>query len=172
MSKGAGMEKSSEADLLVNKPIENKLSVFPSLGSEDGLGPARSARINSAGLTGRTTIALAAALLQAGCLTFIFLNALRVWMGLAAITAAGGGSFIHSGPMRYVLAGISLGAAVFTVGTVFNAAYLRRRQSAQWRRRPLTRRQKIANWFSVAASLASILLVWTELVMHHRLHPH
>ncbi len=116
------------------------------------------------------TLAVGAGVLQSGCILFIFLNSFRVWMGLTAVTAASA-SFVHSAPVRYGLAAISLLGAALTLGSVINAHYLRNLPSARWRRRPLAAKEILANLISVSASGLAILMVWSEVVMHHRFHP-
>src|SRR5258708_39703657 len=80
---GQDKDKSSESDFVSNNRTSGGTSVVPRTSS---------------------VVTIVSAFLQAGCLTFIALNGLRVWLGFSAVAAASGGSFIHSDPVRYGLA--------------------------------------------------------------------
>ena len=111
-----------------------------------------------------------AAVVQGGCLVFMLANSLKAVLGLGSLAAAGGSSLIHSPPVQIPLMVFAAISASITLYVIWNGWRLRRRPEAQWRRRPLSVREKRMIALSAALSVAAWVLIAAEIVIHRILH--
>ena len=112
-----------------------------------------------------------AAVVQGACVFLMLGNSLKVFLGIGSATAAGSSSFLHSDPVRIPLMILAAVFATITLYVIWNGWRLRKRPEAQWRRRPLTRRERWSIGVGLGASVLSWLLVLGELYAHRVLHP-
>jgi len=128
---------------------------------------------NSKSMTGlRLSVAsLTTSLIQGICLFAVGINWAKVVLGITSVSASGGSSFIHSDPVRYALRYVSVFLATSTLWVIWNGWRLRNRNSARWRKVPLSNSEK----WNIAAGLFSSILSWilivAEVFAHQRMHP-
>ena len=116
---------------------------------------------------------VAMALLQSLCTAVLTVNSVRLGIGLAALTAgsiAGPLVPFHRDAIRIPM------LVIATVGAVINLAVLawvwrqRARPEAQWRRRELTKKQRVSERLQVAMAILTLVLVglevWTHAILH------
>ena len=115
--------------------------------------------------------ALAGAAIQGLCVFAVAANSVKVALGVTSVAAGGGSSLIHSDPIRLTLRYVSAALASATFYVIWTGWRLRNRTASQWRRVPLTRRQKWAIAFGLFSALASWFLIIAEVFAHQRMHP-
>lgn len=115
--------------------------------------------------------ALTGAAIQGLCVFAVAANSVKVALGVTSVAAGGGSSLIHSDPIRLTLRYVSAALASATFYVIWNGWRLRNRTASQWRRVPLTRRQKWAIAFGLFSALASWFLIIAEVFAHQRMHP-
>jgi hypothetical protein len=114
------------------------------------------------------------AVLQSVCTFALAASGLRVFIGVGAmlfslVTSAPVQSF-HSDIIRLPMLVFSVLGACVNLGLLWQVRRLRRRPAAQWRVRPLTRKQKRLEALQLWLSIATLLLVLAEEISHHRIH--
>src|SRR5262249_50061957 len=112
--------------------------------------------LGSSRLAGAT---VGVSVLQGLCVWFMAIGTLKLAFGLGVLGLAGTASFIHSDPVRIPLMLLATLGATATLFVIWNQQRLRNLPSAQWRKRPLTTREKRRMGIAVAASLFSYFLV-------------
>jgi hypothetical protein len=115
--------------------------------------------------------ALTSAAVQGICAFLIAMNSIKLALGITSAATAGGGSFIHSDSVRLILRYVSAVLATATLYVIWNGWRLRNRREAQWRRIPLTRREKWMIAFGLFSAAASWFLIIAEVYAHQRIHP-
>ena len=115
--------------------------------------------------------ALTSATIQGICAFLIAMNSIKLALGITSAATAGGGSFIHSDPVRLILRYVSAVLATATLYVIWNGWRLRHRREAQWRRLPLSRREKWMIAFGLFSAAASWFLIIAEVFAHQRVHP-
>jgi hypothetical protein len=115
--------------------------------------------------------ALTSAVIQGICAFLVAMNTIKIALGFTSVAAAGGSSFIHSDPVRLALRYVSAALATVTVYVIWNGWRLRNRRESQWRRVPLTKREKWTIAFSLLSAAASWFLIIAEVYAHKRIHP-
>lgn len=115
--------------------------------------------------------ALASAAIQGICAFVVAMNAAKLALGFTSVAAAGGSSIIHSDPVRLALRYVSAALATGTLYAIWNGWRLRTRRESQWRRVPLTRREKWTIAFGLLSAAASWFLIIAEVYAHKRIHP-
>ena len=115
--------------------------------------------------------ALTSAAIQGICAFVIAMNSVKLALGITSAVTAGGYSLIHSDPVRLALRYVSATLATATLYVVWNGWRLRRRRESQWRKTPLTRRQKWMIAFGLLSAVASWFLIIAEVYAHQRIHP-
>ncbi len=113
---------------------------------------------------------LTLAAVEAVCLFFVTANGLVLLLGGASISLAQGAVLFHATAIRLPLLSLATLGAVLNLWLLFNAWRLRRAPSAQWRRRPLDQKERRRIVIVGALSIITLLVVATELFLHHRLH--
>ncbi len=113
--------------------------------------------------------AVVLALLQSLCTAILTINGIRVGIGVAALAASSIAAPLlsfHRDAIRIPM------LSVATVGAVLNLAvlawiwHLRSRTESQWRRQPLTKKQRWSERIQVLLSLATLALVVLEIFTH------
>lgn len=113
------------------------------------------------------------ALLQSLCTAVFTVNSIRVGIGLAALAA---GSIaaplvsLHRDSIRIPMLVIAVAGAVINLLVL---AWVRRRRSrpeAEWRRRELSRKQRLSERLQVAMAILTLVLVGLEIWTHAILH--
>lgn len=118
-------------------------------------------------------VSLGAALVQGLCVIAILVNSVKVGLGIGSVAAAAGAApFFHSDPVRLPLMVLAALGATFTLYVLWNGWRLRNRPEAQWRRRPLTNRQRWSIGIALSTSLLSWFLIIVELLTHRMFHPY
>jgi len=115
--------------------------------------------------------ALTSAAIQGICAFVIAMNSVKLALGITSAVAAGGSSLVHSDPVRLALRYVSATLATATLYIIWNGWRLRNRRESQWRRVPLTRRDKWMIAFGLLSAAASWFLIIAEVYAHRRIHP-
>lgn len=119
-------------------------------------------------------VSLAMAILQSLCTAVFVVSGLRLAIGLTALAAVSG---IYAPARGFHQDAIRIPMLIFaTVGSVVNLAvlawiwHLRARPSAQWRKQPISPKQKRSERLQVALAVMTLLLVALETWTHTRIH--
>ena len=113
--------------------------------------------------------ALALAAMESVCLAVIAVAHTGVALGFFSVLAASGEHYWHSNRFRIpILVAASL-VAVANLYTVRRKWTLRNAPSAAWRKRPVSRRERLRIGFVLASSIITLLLVFGEVWAHRRL---
>jgi hypothetical protein len=115
--------------------------------------------------------ALTSATVQGICAFLIAMNSIKLTLGITSAATAGGSSLIHSDPVRLILRYVSAVFATATLYVIWNGWRLRNRREAQWRRVPLSKREKWMIAFGLFSATASWFLIVAEVYAHQRIHP-
>ena len=107
------------------------------------------------------------AVLQGVCAFMVMSSSLKVAIGLGSFAAATASSRFHSAPVRIPLMIAAAIGATLTLYVLWNGWRLRRRPSAQWRRRPLTAGQRSRIALALGSAVFSWALVIAELLIHY-----
>jgi hypothetical protein len=113
------------------------------------------------------------ALLQSLCTAVLTVNSIRVGIGLAALAA---GSIaaplvpLHRDSIRIPMLIIAVAGAVVNLAVLWWVRRLRNRPEAQWRRRELSKKQRLSERLQVAMAILTLVLVvaevWTHAILH------
>lgn len=110
------------------------------------------------------------ALLQSVCTAVIALNGVRLAIGIGALalTSGLGAAMVrfHTDWLRIPMLSLALVGSVANVAVLIHARWLRNRPAAQWRRRPLTTRQRRMEQLQWALSVATLILITVEESLH------
>lgn len=113
-------------------------------------------------------------LLQSACTAVMAISGLRLVIGLGALAAASGvhhaAHGFHSDAIRIPMMIVAVGGSVINLYVVWRIRSLRARPSAQWRTTPVTPRKNFAEWFQVALSVLTLVLVLAEWLTHRIVH--
>lgn len=128
---------------------------------------------NSKSLTAVSFASMTVALLQSLCTAVLTINGIRVGIGLAALAA---GSIwapvraFHRDAIRIPMLTVAVLGAVINLAVLFWIWRLRARPEAQWRRREISKRQRLSERLQVAMAVLTLALVglesWTHVVLH------
>lgn len=110
-------------------------------------------------------------LFETGCAIFVFANRISILTSGAATGLVLRASWIHSEPMRLPLLALATIGSVFNLFVLRNARRLRRRPEAQWRIKPLRFRDKVRNVVVFSASVLTLFMVVSELILHPGVYP-
>ena len=114
------------------------------------------------------------ALLQSLCTAILTINGIRVAIGVAALTAGGIAAPLlsfHRDAIRIPMLSIALVGAVVNLAVLGWTRRLRARPESQWRRKEISKKQRISEALQVAMAAATLLLValeiWTHPLVNH-----
>ena len=110
-------------------------------------------------------------LFETGCAIFVFANRISILTTGAATGLALHASWLHSEPVRLPLLALAAVGSVFNLLVLRNARRLRRKPEAQWRIKPLRFRDKLRNSIVFAASVLTLFMVISELMLHPSVYP-
>ena len=110
-------------------------------------------------------------LFETGCAIFVFANRISILTTGAATGLVLGASWLHSEPVRLPLLALATIGSVFNLFVLRNARRLRRKPEAQWRIKPLRFRDKLRNGIVFSASVLTLFMVLSELVLHPSVYP-
>ncbi len=114
------------------------------------------------------------AVLQSICGAVVALDGLRLAIGLGSLAlGAGAGAALvtfHVDAIRVPMLAAALLGAIFNLAILWHVRNLRRRPSAQWRQRPLSRGQIRMSRLQVLLSLTTLLLILIEEYLHFGFH--
>jgi hypothetical protein len=115
----------------------------------------------------------ALALLQNICAALLAINGIRLAIGLGSLAVASGVwptilSF-HADAVRIPMMAAALIGAVINLFALWQIRRLRNRPSAQWRRVPISSGQKRSERLQLVLSLATLVLLSVEYLLHHHL---
>lgn len=118
--------------------------------------------------------AVAMALLQSLCTAILTANSIRVGIGLAALAAGSIAAPLlsfHRDAIRIPMLSLALLGAVVNLLVLAWVWRLRARPESQWRRREISRKQRISEALQVAMAIATLALVgleiWTHPIVNH-----
>lgn len=114
------------------------------------------------------------ALLQSLCTAILTVNSIRVGIGLAALAAGSIAAPLlsfHRDAIRIPMLSLALLGAVVNLLVLAWVWRLRARPESQWRRREISRKQRISEALQVAMAIATLALVgleiWTHPIVNH-----
>ena len=110
-------------------------------------------------------------LFETGCAIFVFANRISILITGAATGLVLQASWLHSEPVRLPLLALATIGSVFNLFVLINARRLRRKPEAQWRIKPLRFRDKLRNGIVFSASVLTLFMVISELVLHPGTYP-
>jgi len=131
--------------------------------------PPPSIAAHAAGVAG-----FAFTILQSLCTAVLAVSGIRVAIGLTALAAASGiyapAKGFHQDAIRIpMLAAGALGAIV-NLAVLFRVWALRRRASASWRRRTLSRKERRSERLQLVLAILTLVLVGLEVWTHNLVH--
>lgn len=116
------------------------------------------------------------AVLQSVCSAFVALSGVRLLIGIGAFAAATGALRIadrmHVPAIRIPMMLLALLGSVWNLAALWRVKTLRRRAASAWRQRPLTRQKQRSEFFQLAISVATLLLLAAESAAHYKLFHH
>lgn len=112
-------------------------------------------------------VSLLIVIFETGCAIIVFANRIALLISGASLGLAAHHSWMHSQPVRLPLLAIATAGSVLNLFVLWNARRLRRRPQARWRLRPLRSRDKLRNALVFSASVVTLFMVISELVLHH-----
>lgn len=117
---------------------------------------------------------LAMALLQSLCTAVLTISGIRVAIGLTALAAASGiyapAKGFHQDAIRIPMLMVATAGAFINLAVLAWIRHLRSRPSAQWRRRPLSPKQKRSERLQIVLAVVTLILVGLETWTHSLVH--
>src|SRR5713226_7054415 len=114
------------------------------------------------------------AVLQSACTAVMVISGVRVVIGLTALTAAAGlhtpAHGFHADIIRVPMMAIALIGSVLNLYVIWKLRRLRKRQSAQWRQKPLSSKKKRSERLQIVLSLLTLVLLAAEWITHPLVH--
>jgi hypothetical protein len=110
-------------------------------------------------------------LFETGCAIFVFANRISILTTGAATGLVLQASWLHSERVRLPLLALATIGSVFNLFVLRNARRLSRKPEAQWRIKPLRFRDKLRNGIVFSASVLTLFMVISELVLHPSIYP-
>jgi len=114
--------------------------------------------------------------LQSVCSAFVALSGVRLLIGIGAFAAATGALRIadrmHVPAIRVPMMFLALLGSVWNLAALWRVKTLRRRAASAWRRRPLTTQKRRSEFFQLAISVLTLLLLAVEVAAHYKLFHH
>jgi hypothetical protein len=114
------------------------------------------------------------AVLQSICAAVLALNGVRFAIGLGSILTAGGivpaMLKFHTDAIRIPMMIVALVGSIINLLALWQIKRLRNRPAAQWRRVPLSLKQRRAERLQFVLSIATLVLLGIEFFLHRTLH--
>jgi hypothetical protein len=116
------------------------------------------------------------ALLQSVCTFFAAANGLRLAVGLGSLVlSASAGAMVdrfHADTLRIPMIGLAVAGSLLNLAILAQVRRLRRRSASQWRQHPLSPRKLHMERVQIVLSLATLVLVAVEEVLHRHYSGH
>ncbi len=109
------------------------------------------------------------ALLQSLCTAILTINGIRVGIGVAALAASSIAAPLlsfHRDAIRIPMLSIAVVGAVLNLAVLAWIWHLRARPESQWRKQPVTKKQRWSERLQVAMAIATLLLAGLEIYTH------
>lgn len=110
------------------------------------------------------------AVLQSVCSVFIALGSVRLLIGIGAFAAASGAlklaERMHIDAIRIPMMLLALAGSLLNLIVLWQVWRLRRRSASAWRQQPVSKQKKVSEWFQLALSVVTLLLLAGEFVAH------
>lgn len=120
------------------------------------------------------SVSLLVAMAQSLCTAVLTISGIRVAIGLSALAAASGiyapAKGFHQDAIRIPMLILATVGAVVNLAVVLWIWHLRARPSAQWRRRPLSVKERRSEKLQVALAVLTLVLVGLETWTHPQVH--
>ena len=113
-----------------------------------------------------SALALIGGLVQGVCAILVATSSVKLFLGVASVAAAMQTSRFHADIIRVPVMLVSAVLAGISLFTVWNGWRLRNLPSARWRKRPLSTPRKLGIAFTIVTSVAALVLVIAEGVVH------
>jgi hypothetical protein len=114
------------------------------------------------------------AILQSACTAVIAISGVRVAIGLGALAAAAGihapAKGFHQDAIRIPMMLFALFGSLVNLFVVWKIRSLRRKPAAQWRQKPVTAKQLNSERLQIALSMATLVLLSAEWILHPMIH--
>jgi hypothetical protein len=110
-------------------------------------------------------------LFQTGCAILVFANRIALLTSGVATGLTVHASALHSEPVRLPLLALATFGSGLNLFALWNARRLRRKPEAQWRMRPLRFGDKLRNTVVIVASVVTLFMVISELLLHPSVYP-
>lgn len=121
------------------------------------------------GLAAVSGTAMVMALLQSLCTAILTINGIRVGIGVAALAASSIATPVlsfHRDAIRIPMLSIAVAGAVVNLAVLAWVWYLRARPESQWRKQPVTKKQRWSERLQVAMAVVTLLLAGLEIYTH------
>jgi hypothetical protein len=121
------------------------------------------------GLAAVSGTAMVMALLQSLCTAILTINGIRVGIGVAALAASSIAAPLlsfHRDAIRIPMLSIAVIGAIVNLAVLAWIWHLRARPESQWRKQPITKKQRWSERLQVAMALATLLLAGLEVYTH------
>jgi hypothetical protein len=116
------------------------------------------------------------ALLQSICTFFAAANGLRFVVGLSSLVlSASAGAMLdrfHADALRVPMVGLAVAGSLLNLAILAQIRRLRRRGASQWRQHPLSPRKLRAERLQIVLSIATLVLVAVEEILHRHYSGH
>ena len=109
------------------------------------------------------------ALLQSLCTAILTINGIRVGIGVAALAASSIAAPLlsfHRDAVRIPMLSIALIGAMVNLAVLAWVWHLRARPESQWRKQPITKKQRWSERLQVVMAIATLILVGLEIYTH------
>lgn len=130
-------------------------------------------QVSPKGMRVLTGTSLVVALLQSLCTAVLTVSAIRVAIGLTALAASGIAAPLlafHRDALRIPMLALATAGAVVNLLVLAWIWRLRARPSAQWRKREISRKERVSERLQVALSILTLVLValesWSHVIVH------
>ncbi len=121
------------------------------------------------GLTAVSGTAMVMALLQSLCTAILTINGIRVGIGVAALAASSIATPLlsfHRDAIRIPMLSIAVIGSVVNLAVLGWVWHLRARPESQWRKKPVTKKQRWSERLQVAMAVVTLLLAGLEICTH------
>jgi hypothetical protein len=114
------------------------------------------------------------ALLQSICGAIVAINGLRIAIGIGALALSTGAGaamvHFHTDAIRVPMIAVALLGSLLNLAILMHVRHLRNRPAAQWRRKPLSLKQKRTEFAQLVLSVSTLALIAVEEYIHLSLH--
>jgi hypothetical protein len=114
------------------------------------------------------------AVLQSICGAVVAINGLRIAIGIGSLAlSTGAGAAVvrfHGDAVRVPMIVIALLGSLLNLAILMHVRHLRHRPAAQWRVKPLSKREKRTELTQLILSLATLVLIGVEEYLHFSFH--